>query len=96
MGAGGGKLRPAARGQLAQFAPQADDLLPRFCGCAADIGPGLDHGLMHLGLDPLLHDHLPVAENLLDMRAQFPRLGIHDLEFLLNAKGEDVVFLHAW
>ena len=34
-----------------------------------------------------------VVENLLDMRAQFARLRIDDLEFLLDAEGENMILL---
>ena len=47
---------------------------------------------MHLRLDVLFQDHLAVGQHLLNVRAQLSRLRIDDLEFLLDAESEDVIF----
>ena len=60
----------------------------------ADLGADLDDRLVHLALD--LIAEAPGAldvEQLGDVRAQLPRVGIDDLEFFLDADGERV--LHA-
>ena len=52
---------------------------------------------MHFGLDLFFQDHFALSEDFLDVGTQFARFGIDDLEFLLDADGEDVaVFFHRW
>ena len=86
----------ARRGDAhAVLAGEADDLGPHLADVLADLGDvladaraDLDDRLVHLGLDPLLQDELALVEDLLDVGAQLPRLGIEDLELLLDAEGE--------
>ncbi len=60
-----------------------------FLDVLADARSNLDHRLVHLGLDPLLQDHLALFEQFgLNMRPQVPRLGIYGLIFLFNSDGE--------
>ena len=91
MGPGGGNLQPAMAGHGGKLAPQADDLGPRIVDVAADVGPEFDDRLVHLRLDLLVQCHRAGAENLLNVRTQFARLRIDDLEFLLDPEGEDVI-----
>src|ERR1700731_1283276 len=58
----------------------------------ADFRPEFDDGLMHLGFDLLLERHLPALQNLMNVRAQLPRLWIDNGEFLLDAERVAVVF----
>ena len=47
---------------------------------------------MHFRLDLLLKRNFAVFENFVNVRAQFPGLGIDDGKFLLDTQGEDVIF----
>jgi hypothetical protein len=71
------------------MAAKRNDLLPRRCGILANLGSKLDHRLMHLRLDPLFQRHPSAFQDLLNVRPKFARLRIDNLEFLLNAEGED-------
>src|ERR1700693_2918278 len=77
------------RGQLAA---KLDHLLARTSRIGANLRAQLDHRLMHLRLNMLFEDHLAVGQHLLNVRAQLSRLRIDDLEFLLDAESEDVIF----
>ena len=46
---------------------------------------------MQLRFDLLLQNDFTVGENLLDVRTQFARLGIDDLQFFLDAESENVI-----
>ena len=59
---------------------------------AANFRAELDHGLMHLRLDPLLQHYLAILENLLNVRAQLARLGIDNGKLFLDPKSEEVIF----
>ena len=87
MRAGRGDAESRAIGEAGEIAPQALHGGARLIRVRADVGAHFNHGLMHLRLDPLLQDRLAVLENLLDVRAQFARLRIDDLEFLLDPEG---------
>ena len=90
MGAGRGDLEPAPRRQRGQLTAQLDHLLSRAGYVVADLGAELHDRLMHLRLDVFLQQHLPVGQQLLDAGTQSARDRVDDLEFLLDAKGEDV------
>src|SRR4030095_6977775 len=57
----------------------------------ANFGAELDHILVHLRLDLLFKDNLPILEDLLDVRPQLTRLRIDNREFLFNAESKRVV-----
>ena len=46
---------------------------------------------MHLRLDPLFQNDFAAGNDLLNVRAQLPRLRIDDLEFLLDTKRKNVM-----
>src|ERR1700731_3607528 len=60
----------------------------------ADFRPEFDDGLMHLGFDLLLERHLPAFEDLMNVRAQLPRLRIDNGEFLLDAERVLMISFH--
>ena len=90
MSAGGSNEQAAPGGELGEFAPQLQHLRARTLNVGANFSPELDDRLMHLWLDVLLQRHFAVVENLLNVRAQLARFRINDLEFLLDAKSENV------
>ena len=92
---GGGNFEALFLGEESQVAAQPDNLPARFLHVRANVRAQLDDGLVHLGLDVFLERHvtLLVFENLLDVGSQFARLGIDDLELLLDAEGEGVLFV---
>src|SRR4030095_2432678 len=57
----------------------------------ANFGAELDHRLVHLRLDLLFKDNLPILEDLLDVRPQLARLRIDNREFLFHAESKRVV-----
>ena len=53
----------------------------------------LDDRLVHLRFDVFFQCDFAVVENLLNVGAQLARLGIDDLEFLLDPEGENVFWV---
>src|SRR5690349_1590263 len=83
-----GDAQAVAAREVDDLAPQPRDLAPRLGHVAADRRAHLDDGIVHLALDLVFEDLLPLGEHLLDVRAQLARLRIDDLELLFDAEGE--------
>ena len=70
-------------------APQLFDLGLRLFNIGTDRRPHFHHRLVHLGLHPLLKNHLALLQNLgMNVRPQIPRLRIYRLIFLFNPDGK--------
>jgi len=66
--------------------------LPTGCACVfTNFSPKLDYRLMHLRLEVLFQNNFPIGQNFLNVRSQFARFRINDLEFFLDPKSENVV-----
>ena len=89
--ASGSDLETVARRQFCQLTAKIDNLLPGNARVAANLCAEFHHRLVHLGFDALLQNHFAAIQNLLDVRPQFARLRIDDLEFLLDAEREEMV-----
>src|SRR5688572_22002477 len=59
-----------------------------FLDVVANARAYFHHRLDHLGFDLLAEQHLALFEDLRDMRAQFARGWVNDLEFLFDAQCE--------
>src|SRR5438552_19012728 len=92
MRANGRDLQPIARSKAGRIAGETGTVLPGIGNVAANFGAELDHGLMHLGLDPLLQRHLAVLKNFVNVRARLRRLRINNGELFLDPKSEGVIF----
>src|SRR5882757_4937753 len=92
MRADGRDLEFAAPGQRGQTTTQFGYVVPGIVDIAANFRAQLDHRLMHFWLDLLLERNLAVFENFVNVRAQFPRRGINNRKFLLDAEGENMIF----
>jgi hypothetical protein len=90
MRAGGGDLQPGALGGGDKFTASAMHFDAQIADVIADARTGLDDGLMHLALDLLENVGGSGGDQLHDVRAQFARFRIDDLEFFLYADGEAV------
>jgi len=91
MRAGGGDAQPDALGGVGEIAAGADDLAGQLLDRSADLGADLDDRLVHLALDVIAEGRRARREQLGDVRSQFPRRGIDDLKFFLDADGERVI-----
>ena len=91
MRAGGGDAQPDALGGVGEIAPRADDFFRQLLGRRADFGTDLDDRLVHFPLDLIAEGGRARLEQLGDVRAQLPRVGIHDLELFLDADREGVI-----
>ncbi len=90
MCARGGHLKSSAFGGGYQFASRAVHFDAQLANVLADPGSRLDDGLVQFVLHLLGDVGRSRGNNLADMRAQFARRGINDLEFFFNADGEAV------
>ena len=71
------------------------DLLAGLADVGADARPDLDHGLHHLGLDPLFEVRPGGADEGLAVALQLA-VAVDDLEFLLDPDGQPLdVLLHS-
>ena len=77
------------RGKL--DANERDQVLSRVTGILANVSADFHNRLVQLWFDLLFQNNFAVGENLLDMRTQFARLGIDDLQLFLNTEGENVI-----
>src|ERR1051325_2287765 len=77
--------------KVCYLTPEYNELPSRIARIAADLGADFHNRLMELGFDLLLQYHSAVGKNLLDVRTQFPRLRIDDLQFFLDSEGENVI-----
>src|SRR4030095_1508791 len=84
-------LWSAAGGEFSQPAAQLDHVDTGIDNRLANFGAELDHRLVHLRLDLLFKDNLPILENLLDVRPQLARLRIDNREFLFDTESKRVV-----
>jgi hypothetical protein len=91
MRAGGRDLQAVLRSQFRQLSAKIDNLLPGITRVAANVGIQFHDRLVQLGFDAFLQDHSAIGKELLDVRTQFARLRIDDLEFFLNAESENMV-----
>jgi hypothetical protein len=57
----------------------------------ANFRAQLDDRLVHLRLDLLFKDNLPILEDLLDVRPELTRLRIDNREFLFDTESKHVV-----
>src|SRR5689334_2839712 len=96
MRAGGCNFQPAAPGHSRELATEADDLFAGIMHVLANIGAELDHRLVHFGFDLFFECDFAFTEDLLNMRAEFARFRINDLELFLNSKCEGVILGHAY
>ena len=94
MRARGGDAQSALAAEVDDLAPQPRHFAPRVLDVGADRRADLDDRLVHLALDLVLEPLLPFREHLRDVRAQLARLGIDDLELLLDAEGEGRFWRH--
>src|SRR5690606_11476437 len=67
---------------------QADDLGARLVDVAADLAADLDLRLHKLLLELVAEHDAPMIQHLLDVRGQLPRVGVDDLVFFFDAKGQ--------
>jgi hypothetical protein len=65
-----------------------EDLVAKLGNAAADLGADLDDRLVHLALDVLTECRGARGQELADVRPQFPRVRVDDLELFLHANGE--------
>ncbi len=70
------------------FPPQPDQLGARFSRGVAHFGAHFHHGLVHLGFDRLAQHHLPIFQELGDVRFQLPGLRVDDLVLLFDSDAE--------
>src|SRR5262249_2637240 len=90
MRAGGGDAQTDALGARRQLAPDPADLLVQLADVGADLGADFDDRLVQLALDLIAERRRRRAEQLRDVRAELPRVGIDDLEFFFDADREGV------
>ena len=89
MGRGRSQPQAVLLGQRDHVAAQLLDFFLGVLDVAADRGSDLDHGLVHLRLDPLLQEQLALLDDLrVDVRAQIARDRIDGLIFLFDPDGE--------
>ncbi len=79
------------RRKSCQLSAKCSDLPSRVSGIAANPGADFHNRLVHFRFDLFLQDHFTVGENLLDVRTQFARLGIDELQFFLDPESENVI-----
>ena len=84
-------LQAIAPGDRGQITAKLDDLLARAGDVRTNFRAEFDDGLVHLRSDSLLQKYFAVGQNLLDVRTQFARLWIDDLEFLLDPECKNVI-----
>ena len=94
MRAGGRDAHAVLLREADDLRPHLPDVLAYLRDVPADAAADLDDRLVHLRLDALLQDEPALLQDLLDVRAQLPRLRIDDLELLLDAEREGG-FFHA-
>src|ERR1700752_2494728 len=90
---GGGNPKPDAFRSIGEIAARANDLRRQLLDRSADLGTDFDDRLVHLALDVIAESGRARRQELLHVGSQLPRVGIDDLEFLLDADRESV--LHA-
>ena len=91
MRAGGSDYQPVLRRNFGQLSAKCSDLPSRVSGIAANLGADFHNRLVQLRFDLLLYNDFTVGENLLNVRTQFARLGIDELQFFLDAESENVI-----
>src|SRR2546430_10100675 len=94
MRADGGNLYSAAGGEFREPAAQLDHVGTGIDNRLANFGAQLNNRLVHLRLDLLFKDDLPILEDLLDVRPQLTGLRIDNGKFLFDTESKRV-FLRA-
>src|SRR6266571_404793 len=92
MSTGRSDFKSVARCESCQLAAKMDNLAFRTASVVTNFRAKLYDRLVHLGLDVFFQNHLAAGEDLLNVRTQLARLRIDDLEFLLDAQSENMVF----
>ena len=89
-GVRGGRHHPqaAAAREAIQLAAHLHQLALHLPHVLADRGSDLDHRLVELRTHPLAQDRLAPLDDLADVAAELPRLGIDDLVLLLDSQRE--------
>src|SRR5580693_1298804 len=90
MRAGGGHLQAAAFRGAHQFTARAAHVGIQLMHVRADFGADLDDGLMHLALHLLAEAGRGCFHQFADVRTQFTRGRIYDLEFFFDTNREPV------
>src|SRR5215472_17363927 len=91
MRAGGSDYQPVQRCKLCQLSAKRGDFTSSLPGIAANRGSDFHNRLVHLRFDLLLQNHFTVGENLLDLRPEFARFRIDELQFFLDPESENVI-----
>src|SRR5215813_3259347 len=91
MRSGGSDYQPMLRCKFCQLSAKCSDFASRLPGITANRGTDFHNRLVHFRFDLLLQNHFTVGENLLDLRPEFARFRIDELQFFLDPESENVI-----
>src|SRR5437868_11727800 len=86
MRSDGRDFQSALAREIRELAAKIDNVIARVSDVVANLGPKLDHRLMHLRFDLLFEQNFALLEDLLNVRPQFARLRIDNRELFLNSE----------